>query len=380
LELGLIFSAYGIVALIAYAIGGPLADKFPARTLIVAALCSTALGGIYLATIPSYFGMKGLFAYWGLTTILLFWAALIRATRELGGNRSQGLAFGILDGGRGLVSALIGTFTVAVFAFLLQSTTEESSLEQRTGALQNVIYLMIAFIFIVAGIAFAFLPKVKYEKSSNEHLELHHLRRVLKLPTIWLQAIIIICAYIGYKALSDFSLYANEVLGYDEIQSARVGSLMLWVRPITAVSAGLLAMRFNTLRLINISFLLMLTGCTGFASGFIQINAEFLFFSAMVATCSGVFALRALYFSIFQEAHVPLVLTGTAVGFISLIGYTPDIFMGPLMGWLLDNNPGIKGHQYLFMVISAFTLLGLVTSIIFTQVSKRITNEYARKT
>lgn len=371
LELGIIFSVYGIIALISYAVGGPLADKFPARALIITALISTALGGLYLATIPAYENMKGLFGYWGLTTILLFWAALIRATRELGGDRFQGLAFGFLDGGRGLVSALIGSLTVAVFAYFLDVPAEESTLTQRTDALKSVIYFIIGFIFIVSLAVYLLLPSVNNQEKTKAQLNLRSLRALVKLPTIWLQAIIIICAYVGYKSLSDFSLYANEVLGYNDIQSAKVGSLMLWSRPIAAIGAGFLAFRFKPMRLINISFSLMLLGCLGFASGLIKVNNELLFFVSMLSTCAGVFALRALYFAILKEANVPLALTGTAVGFISLVGYTPDIFMGPLMGVLLDNNPGIKGHQHLFMVLSAFTIVGLVASMLFRIVSQQ---------
>ena len=108
LELGTAFSAYGIVAMISYFFGGPLADRFSARSLMAWALVATSLGGVYMMTIPSYMGVMGVYAFWGFTTIFLFWAALIKATREWGGERSQGKAFGFLDGGRGLSAALIG--------------------------------------------------------------------------------------------------------------------------------------------------------------------------------------------------------------------------------------------------------------------------------
>ncbi|MFT5621784.1 MAG: Na+/melibiose symporter-like transporter, partial [Flavobacteriaceae bacterium] len=107
-----------------------------------------------------------------------------------------------------------------------------------------------------------------------------------------------------------------------------------------------------------------------FAAGLVTAGTVSLFFLAMISTCTGVFALRALYFTILKEASVPMALTGTAVGFISLIGYTPDIFMGPLMGWLLDRNPGALGHQHLFMVLAAFSLLGLVATILFHKFSQ----------
>ena len=169
LELGFIFSVYGIVAFFAYVLGGPLADKYNARMLIVIALISTSVGGLFLASIPSYTGMKFLFGFWGMTTILLFWAALIRATRELGGEKFQGIAFGFLDGGRGLVSALIGTMTVVVFAYFLPLDIELSTSSERTYALQRVIYFMVVFIVVVSITVFYLLPsKQSKAKTSSE--------------------------------------------------------------------------------------------------------------------------------------------------------------------------------------------------------------------
>ena len=60
----------------------------------------------------------------------------------------------------------------------------------------------------------------------------------------------------------------------------------------------------------------------------------------MVCASLGIFALRGLYYAIMEEGQVPLAYTGSAVGLVSVIGYTPDIFMGPLMGYLLDSAPG----------------------------------------
>jgi hypothetical protein len=66
-----------------------------------------------------------------------------------------------------------------------------------------------------------------------------------------------------------------------------------------------------------------------------------------------------------------LYLTGTAVGVISFIGYTPDIFSGPLIGVLLDNNPGELGHQLVFVVLGIFSIIGLIAAIGF----KRFVNK-----
>lgn len=66
-----------------------------------------------------------------------------------------------------------------------------------------------------------------------------------------------------------------------------------------------------------------------------------------------------------QEGKIPLVLTGTAVGLISLIGYTPDIFASPAFGYLLDTYPGKEGHQYVFWMFTGFSVVGCIASVIY---------------
>ena len=118
-ELGSLFSVYGTVALFSYIFGGTLADRFEARKLISYSLILTALGGFVLASYPSYLILQILYGYWGFTSVFLFWGAMIKATRIWGGSQNQGQAFGFLDGGRGLIAALMGTIGVAIFSFFL---------------------------------------------------------------------------------------------------------------------------------------------------------------------------------------------------------------------------------------------------------------------
>ncbi len=104
-ELGDVIAVYGIMAMLTYFPGGALADRFSARKLMTLSLIGTGVGGFYFAQIPGQTGLFVLFGWWGITTIFLFWAAMIKSTREWGGTLAQGRAFGLLDGGRGLVAA-----------------------------------------------------------------------------------------------------------------------------------------------------------------------------------------------------------------------------------------------------------------------------------
>ena len=85
----------------------------------------------------------------------------------------------------------------------------------------------------------------------------------------------------------------------------------------------------------------------------------------LTSTVAGVYAIRGIYFALMQESAVPLAATGTAVGIMSVVGFTPDVFMSPLMGYLLDSYPGAPGHRYVFLVLAIFALIGLIISMIF---------------
>lgn len=373
LQLGIAFSIYGMIAVGAYLFGGPIADRFQARKLISLSLIVTAAGGFFMATIPSFTGMKWLFGFWGISTIFLFWAALIKAARELGGQHNQGKAFGILDGGRGLIAAGMASLLVVVFAAYLPETDGELLPADRTAAFRQVIYTVTAFVLVVAGLVFVFFkPPEGPSEASSATISMKGMLAVTKLPTIWIQAVIIVCAYVGYKATDDFSLYANEVMGYSEVKSAGIGTLSFWVRPVVAILAGVIADRFIASSALIVSFVVVALGALGLGMGWLEPGLEVAFILMIVTTSAGIFALRGLYFAITQEGKVPLKYMGTAVGLISILGYTPDIFFGPLMGHLLDSNPGPAGHQNVFLVLAGFSVLGILAGFIFRLVTRRI--------
>lgn len=365
LELGTAFSAYGLVAIVAYFGGGPLADAFSARRLMTVALLSTAVGGGVLAGTPGPAGMNALWGAWGLTTILLFWAALLRATREWGGEGAQGRAYGLLDGGRGLLAALVSSAAVLVFAVLLPEDAKTASLEARTVALRAVIWLFTGVTGAVALLVWVVVPDSQVKAADRPKLSVAGMIAAARMPVVWLHAIIVVCAYVGYKATDDFSLLAQDALGFDDVQASSIGTLSFWVRAVTAVAAGFLGDRFQASRVIFFGFALQVAGCLAIASGQLPVSVPWMMLMTIVVTSVGVYALRAVYFALLAEGAVPLAFTGSAIGLVSLIGFTPDVFSGPLMGWLLDRSPGVLGHQHLFLMVAGFGVAGLVATVLF---------------
>tara|TARA_Y100000768_G_C23929317_1_gene659228 strand:- start:152 stop:1324 length:1173 start_codon:yes stop_codon:yes gene_type:complete len=370
-ELGSLFSIYGIVALFSYVFGGTLADRFLPRNLISISLILTSLGGIVLATYPNILILKVLYGYWGFTTVFLFWAAMIKGTRIWGGLHNQGKAFGYLDGGRGLTASLLGTFGVIVFSIFLNHDATSASILERQDAFKNVILFFSGIIAFIGLMVFFFMRTNINEGvlQSKSDLSYKNIFTVLKLESVWLLMIIIMCAYFGYKVTDIYSLYASDILGYDEVKAANISSLQLYLRPIACILIGFMADRSNGPLWIIIGFLTMFLGSLLFASGILISGQFFLFAISLIILAFGTYAIRALYFAVLKEANIPLALTGTAVGVISLAGYTPDIFGGPLMGFFLDKFAGIKGHQYVFGLLALLSIFGLFASLRFAKIT-----------
>ncbi len=366
-ELGICFSTYGIVAFFSYLWGGSLADRYQPKYLIAVSLFLTALGGIVIALRPGFWALQLVYGYWGFTTIFLFWAAMLKATRVIGGSNRQGLAFGLLDGGRGLVAAGFGSIGIYIFSLFVNDAVATAG-DNPQEAFSYVI-LVCATLVIAVGLLIVLFFETP---TTNEPLQATHwrelitnFRTVIKIPAVWLLMVIILCAYVGYKITDVFSLYASDVLKYSDVQSAQVGTYLLYIRPFVGVAVGLIADKTKTSLMMILGFILSLIGCIIFASGYMDQNTPVLFLLSILIVATGIYAFRTLYFAALQEGHIPLLMTGTAIGLISLVGYTPDIFMGPLMGYFLDGWPGEQGHQYVFTMCAVFMFLGVIAAIVF---------------
>ncbi len=355
-ELGAVFSAYGVLALLCYFPGGLLADRYPARSLLCAALLLTAAGGAYLLSLPGLRGLVIVFACFGVTTVLLFWAALIRAVRAWGEAGGQGRAFGLLDGGRGLVSAGLATL-----AWLVLRAGFSGQAGERLVALRGVIAVYLAATVLAAALVWLLVPADA--AAPGRRGEAGAAARVLAAPSLWLHALVVLCAYCGFKSIDDFSLFAVEAYGVDEVEGARINVLAAWLRPLAALGAGLLADRLAPTRVTQLCFIVLIASQAALAVVEPRAAALPLFWAGVAATVAAAFGLRGVYFAILEQLRVPAALTGAAVGLVSVVGFAPDIFLGPITGWLLDHNPGAGGHRQVFALFAALSGLGLVASL-----------------
>ena len=371
-DLGDIFVPYGILAMLCYFPGGILADRFPPRKLMTFALVTTGLGGFYFMTLPGVVGTSILYAYWGITSILPFWCALIRATRMWGGEFAQGRGFGFLDGGRGLVAATFASLAVFLFSAKIGADPTIASADERAQAFQLVVFFYSALTMAAGIVVWLYIPDPPPTEERSAPTAMSDVRAVVGNRSVWLQALIVVCAYCGYKGLDNYSVYAYDALGMDETSAARFTATFGYIRPAGAIIAGFLGDRFGIAKMIAVLFASLVGSYTMLA--FLEASPSLLFlvYANLLISAFGVYALRGLYFALLQETRVPDSLTGAAVGLISVLGYTPDIFFYPIAGRLLDAAPGIAGHQNSFLFLAGIATVGLaVTTMVLLGIRRR---------
>ncbi|MDW3095498.1 MAG: MFS transporter [Gammaproteobacteria bacterium] len=367
-QLGTAQGIYGIAAMLSYFPGGFLADRFPTHKLLAISLWMTAAGGLYLASSPNYIESLFIFAFFGVTTIMLFWGALIRATREWGGLQQQGMAFGLLEGGRGLLAVSLASLGVLLFEISFPTGYTTATLAQKQSTFSIVIYAYTLVTFFTGVLVWFSLKNHPNPLSNNfaNNIGAHffsNIKKVIFIPAVWLQALIVLCSYVGYKGLDNLSLYAVDAYQYDALQAAKLVTIAAWIRPVAAIMAGIIADHTHPIKMLILSFAMLLLANLYFSLSTPTLHFAWILFANVIITCIAVFALRVLYFAIFEHYQLPRTHTGSAVGLISIIGFLPDVFVLYTAGKLVDTYPGIEGHQFFYMFLAIFSLVGLLASV-----------------
>ncbi len=359
--MGMAFTTYGITALICYFPGGYIADKFNARKLLSLSLILTSLGGILLLYYNNFFFLCFIYGYWGITSILFCWSALIKATKIVGGNR-QGFSFGILEAGRGLVAASLSSIAVIIFTSTLIKNINEKSLFLIGSPLKAVItfYSIITF---VAGIVIWFY--FKDESNTKSSIKIREAFKKIKkfYKLIFFQSLIVLSAYSAYKGIDYYSQYFYEIMNYSKEKAASTMSNLSYLRPLCAIFAGLIADKISATKLSIYLFLVLIIAFLYLGLISTIFNLEILIMINIMISMAAVFALRGIYFCYLQETKIPINIIGFSVGIISLIGFFPDVYIGPVFGYFLDTYSKVKAFNLCYIFLLILSLIGFYSAL-----------------
>ena len=358
-QLGNLISVYGILATILYFFGGFLADKFSAKKLMSFSLISTGLLGFYFATFPSYTMLLMIFALWGVTTILTFWAASMKVIRMLGNESEQGKLFGLnegLSGIAGIVVSFIGLYLFQVF-------------EDVTIGFKYVVWLY-SGLSILCGILILFLVKEK-DVQGEKTATLKELLGACKMPKAWLIGLIIFSTYMVFSSLTYLSPYLSDVF---KVSMAIISALSIIrtyaIKLGASPAAGFLVDKVgSSLKVLNIGFILIAACEVVYLLLPRSENLVMVAVITMVVLSIILFGFRGIYFATVAESKIPIEKTGAVIGIASFIGFCPDAFFYTLVGGWLDK--GDQGYTYLFILCLVCAVIGFVASKILYNMNKK---------
>ncbi|MFQ6031584.1 MAG: MFS transporter [Candidatus Zixiibacteriota bacterium] len=296
-----------------------------------------------------------------------FLAALIKATRSWASSTQQGRAFGILESGRGVAGVITSTALLALFA----------KLGSEAFGLSWVI-VMFSMMDILIGIMAWFVikdskPGAAGRPEEGMKIGVQDILKVIKMPVTWLIALIILTAYSAYWRSYYFTPYATDVFMMSVVFGGALG-IGKGCLQISALGAGLLADKIGASQTIAWSFIILIISFVVFAVTPGSPSLVFILVANTVIASIAIYALRGVYFATFEEVGIPLSVTGTATGVVSVIGYMPDIFIPLAGGALLDGYPGAWGYRYFFLFISGLCFLGLLAALVLIRkyIKKRV--------
>ena len=239
-QMGMLLGVFGAFSMLSYGPGGWLADRFSSRKLITIAMVFTGGTGFLYAGFPSYPMALALHALWGVSISLVFWNALIKATRNWAPSEKQGRAFGFLEAGRGLFGTIGSTILLGVFTWMGSTRM----------ALATVISGWSAVIFL-CGVAAWFVLQddgpgsQAGSEDENPKVGWNEVVLVLKMPAVWLIAMVIIATNSGFWATYLFTPYASEVFLLSVAMGGLIGVARNWINPLAPFISGFVADRFG---------------------------------------------------------------------------------------------------------------------------------------
>ena len=361
-ELGQSYAMLGVLFVLTYVPSGWLADRVAPRILMSFSLAFAGVLGIWFSTMPDVWSLKIIFAGWGVATGLTFWSALIKATALLARPEEQGRFFGILDGGRGLVEAILATIAVAMFAYWLESLGQSPAV-----ALRKVIWFYVLFMLTLSPIVLFLIKDNRRNNDSEETGEtgkstfLADIRNVTSRVEVWLAAACILTGYQLFWATYSFSAYMQINYGLSAVAVGSITVAKLWMRPIGAATAGFAGDFLDRERVLAILLLLATISLMGLV--LLPTSASTAVLLGMVLIIGVLtYAVRGIYWATLESCNIPDRIKGLAIGAISLVGYAPDIYLPLLNGFLLERFPGKLGYSIYFTIISVMGLFGALAA------------------
>lgn len=363
-QMGLLGSAYGLLGVFSYIIGGVLADKIKAKKLLIFSMIATGLGGLLHLFVSNFYALAAIYGLWGVTSLLTFWPALMKIVRIQATDEEQSRAYGIFEGGRGVFNAGHLAIATAIFGVF------EAKAAPYVG-IKGIIWFY-SLAPLIVGIIFIFLlkePDTVKEDGTSSNVSFKDIVSVLKMPVMWLIIIMMYTSYTFNMSSYYFTPYASNIIGVTAVIAAILTVMSQYIRPFASTIGGFAGDKFGKSKTMICGYILMTLGVLIMdLMGRVNSDVRMVFVvAACVLVYAGMFSNFGLYFSFISEGGIPVELGGVAIGMASTFGYLPEVLSYTIAGKLLDTYPGYQGYHLNHLYMMAMGVIGLVVAVIWTK-------------
>lgn len=357
-QAGFLLSAYAIGCLILYIPGGIMADKFSTKKMLVLSLLGTGVLGFIMAFSMNYITALIVFFLFALTTSFVFWTALNKGLRLLGGKENSGSTYGWYYA----LGSIISLICSVIFWRLYSSSDDNHEAMFRT-----IIAMSVAV--ILAGI----LVQITFKEdktavngiAEEDKFKLSDVGKAIRNPYLWWASIIMFLIYTIYSNVTYFTPYLSSQVGMDVSDSAFLGIIRGYVLYFLSPLGGYIADKLlkSTLKLYGYGFIIL--GALFFITTQIPAGEGSVAIAITISMLASAFAmmLYGVMWSILNEINIPISYAATAIGLASMVIYLPDLFVPTMIGGWLDNLGEEAGYFRMFIFFGICCVLAVVLSL-----------------
>lgn len=357
-QAGFLLSAYAIGCLILYIPGGIMADKFSTKKMLVLSLLGTGVLGFIMAFSMNYITALIVFFLFALTTSFVFWTALNKGLRLLGGKENSGSTYGWYYALGSIISLVCSVIFWRLYA---------SSDDNHEAMFRTIIAMSVAVILagILVQITFKEDKTALSEIAEEDKFKLSDVGKAIRNPYLWWASIIMFLIYTIYSNVTYFTPYLSSQVGMDVSDSAFLGIIRGYVLYFLSPLGGYIADKLlkSTLKLYGYGFIIL--GALFFITTRIPAGENSVVIAITISMLASAFAmmLYGVMWSILNEINIPISYAATAIGLASMVIYLPDLFVPAMIGGWLDNLGEEAGYFRMFIFFGICCLLAVVLSL-----------------
>ena len=351
LQLGRIWSVFGVVGMLSYIGGGYFKDCVATRKILVLALSLSGVLHLYVSFVPNYYVLLVISGLMGIAAIFAFFPAASKVLNYIGSQSGAGGIFGryySLEGFGNLLITAFGTFIYMKCASEL------------------VVFTTVVRVYAVLNILAAIcihrlMGQMEDVAIQGNKVSVLQLKKILRQKKVWMIAVITMCNYMLFCSLTYITPYLSDVYFVTEEKSlvyavvrihfVAIFAGMIFGKIVDKKKSAMFVVKWSLV--VNVVVL-----------GSIIVNEQFLKMRWIAVGLTMVYSfvttgVKIIAIVMISECEFSMLVMGSVIGLTSFIGYSPDAYLYSLVGRLLSVD-GEKGYLWMFMLCICVAVIGVL--------------------